>query len=79
MPLLHWVLDQVAINVFKIAVILKTWPKDNYFVYLEFRRALYRRFLNYSKLLKSQLWREPGSYNWEQRLKRQLCIMCSMK
>lgn len=78
-PLLHWVLDQAAINAFKIATILKTWSKDNHSVHLEFRRALYRRLLDYSKLVKPQLWKEPGPHNWEQRPKRQSCAMCYIK
>lgn len=48
-PLLHWVLDQAAINAFKIAVILKIQPTDEHSVHLEFRWALYRRLLDYSK------------------------------
>ena len=35
-PLLHWILDQAAINAYKIATILKTWPKDEHSVHLEF-------------------------------------------
>jgi hypothetical protein len=76
MPLLHWILDQAAINAFKIAIILKVQQKDDRSCHLEFRRALYRRLLDYSK---PQLWREAGPHNWERRPKRQLCIICSMK
>jgi hypothetical protein len=54
MPLLYWVLDQAAINAFKIAVLLGAQPKDNHSTHLEFRRALYQRLLDYSKL---QIWR----------------------
>jgi len=75
-PLLHWILDQAVINAFKIAVILKIQQKDDYSVHLEFRRALYRRLLDYSK---PQLWRDAGPHNWKQRPKRQLCIICSKK
>jgi len=60
-PLFHWVLDQAAINAYKIGLVGKTWTKSH----LEFRRALYRRLLSYSKLVKPQLWKEPGSHNWK--------------
>jgi hypothetical protein len=46
--LLHWILDQAAINAYKLATIGKTWPKDRH---LEFRRALYRKLLDFSKLI----------------------------
>src|SRR5277367_74419 len=59
-PLLHWILDQAAINAFKIAVILGIQLKDNHSIHLEFRRALYRRLLDYSK---PQIWRQPGPHN----------------
>ena len=80
-PLLHWILDQVAINVYKLAIIAKAWPKDNHSTYIEFRRALYRRLLDYSKLEKPQLqlWKEPGPHNWVERPIRQRCVMCTKK
>jgi len=42
-------LDQAAINAYKLAIISKTWPGT----YLEFRRALYRKLFDYSKLIDS--------------------------
>ncbi len=37
---LYWVLDQAAINIYKLAIVGKSWLKDNS-AHLEFRRALY--------------------------------------
>ena len=52
-PLLHWILDQAAINAYKLANIARTWPNsDHHSVYLEFQRALYNKLLSYSKLVK---------------------------
>jgi hypothetical protein len=74
-PLLHWILDQAAVNVYKIATIGKTWPKEQS-AHLDFRRALYRKLLDFSKLIKPQLWKEPGPHNWTERPTRQSCTMC---
>ena len=63
-PLLHWILDQAAINAYKLGIVAKTWDKDGHSAQLEFRRALYGRLLSYSKVEKLQLWREPESHNW---------------
>jgi hypothetical protein len=76
-PLLHWILDQATINAYKLANIARTWlDSDHNSVHLEFRRALYSKLLSYSKLVKPQLWKEPGLHNWIQRPKRQSCAMC---
>ena len=76
-PLLHWILDQATINAYKLANIAGTWPNsDHHSVHLEFRRALYNKLLSYSKLVKPQLWKEPGPHNWIQWPKRQSCAMC---
>ena len=40
-PLLHWILDQAAINAYKLGIVAKTWDKDDYSVQLEFQHALY--------------------------------------
>jgi len=69
---MHWVLDQAAINAYKLATEAKTWTKG----YLEFRRALYRKLLAYSKLIKSQLWKDPGPHIWVPRLTHQSCVWC---
>jgi hypothetical protein len=80
-PLLHWILDQAAINAYKIAIISKTLPK-NKLSHLKFQRRLYQRLLDYSKLmdhqpLQLQLWKEPGPHNWVVRPVRQRCAMCT--
>jgi hypothetical protein len=79
-PLLHWILDQAAINAYKLATIGKTWPED-ISAHLGFRRALYRKLLDYSKLMDSQLqlWKEPGPHNWVAPPVRQHCVMCTKK
>jgi hypothetical protein len=76
--LLHWILDQAAINAYKLATIGRTWPKDHH---LEFRRALYRKLLDFSKLVdpQRQLWKEPGPHTWVVRPIRQRCAMCTEK
>jgi hypothetical protein len=74
-PLLHWVLDQAAINAYKLATVGKSWRKDDS-AHLEFRRALYRKLLDYSKLVERQLWKDPGPHNWTERSTRQSCVMC---
>ena len=45
------------------------------------RRALYRKLLDYSKLIdpQLQLWKEPGPHNWVVRPVRQRCAMCTEK
>jgi len=43
-PLLHWILDQAAINAYKLAVVRKSWSETH----LKFRRALYSKLLDYS-------------------------------
>lgn len=48
--LLHWILDQAAMDAYKLTIIGKTWPKDHH---LEFRWALYRKLLDLSKLIDS--------------------------
>jgi hypothetical protein len=73
--LLHWLLDQAAINAYKLAAIGKTWPNKD-LDHLEFRRALYRKLLDYSKLVDPQLWKEPGPHKWADRPTRQCCVMC---
>jgi hypothetical protein len=79
-PLLHWILDQAAINAYKLATVGKTWL-DDISAHLKFRRALYRKLLDYSKLIdpQLQLWKEPGPHNWVVRPVRQRCAMCSDK
>jgi hypothetical protein len=71
-PLLHWVLDQAAINAYKIGLVGKTWTKSH----LEFRRVLYRKLLAYSKHVKPQLWKEAGPHKWEARNTRTSCAWC---
>jgi hypothetical protein len=75
-PLLHWILDQAAINAYKIAIISKTWSKDDDSAHLEFRRLLYEKLLDYSKLVDPQLWKEPGLHKWTDRPTQQACVMC---
>ena len=74
-PLLHWVLDQAAINAYKLASVGEAWLESH----VEFRRELYRKLLDHSKLLEPQRWREPGPHNWVVRPKRQSCAMCCKK
>ena len=69
-PLLHWILDQAAINAYKIAVESGTWPEGNS-GHLKFQRELYLKLLDYSKP-----WIQAGPHNWIQRPKRQSCVMC---
>jgi hypothetical protein len=69
-PLLHWILDQAAINAYKLAVIRKTWPKDHS-KHLQFRQAIYSKLLDYSKP-----WFQAGPHNWIQHPKQQSCVMC---
>ena len=71
-PLFHWVLDQAAINAYKIGLVGKTWTKSH----LEFRRASYRRLLSHSKLVKPQLWKAPGPHNWKAWNTRTSCAFC---
>jgi Transposase IS4 len=78
-PLLHWILDQAAINAYKLALVAKTWQKNDHSAYLEFRQALYDQLLDYSKFKKPRLWREPGPHNWVERSVRQRCVMCTAK
>jgi len=56
----------------------KSWSKDNS-AHLEFRCALYRKLLDYFKLVESQLWKESVPYNWIERPTRQSCVMCCKK
>jgi len=63
-PLLHWILDQAAINAYKLAVVGKTWPKDDS-GHLNFQREIYSKLLDYSKP-----WFQAGPHNWIQRPKR---------
>jgi hypothetical protein len=72
-PLLHWILDQAAINAYKLAVVEKTWSET----YLNFRRALYIVLLDYSQ--KKRPWTEAGPHCWVDLPKRQICTMCSKK
>jgi hypothetical protein len=74
-PLLHWILDQAAINAYKLAVIKKTWPNDH-LGHLKFWRALYRKLLDYSQ---QTPWIETRLHNWVERPKRQACAMCCKK
>ena len=69
---MYWVLDQAAINTYKLTIEAKTWTKEH----LEFRRALYRKLLAYSKLVKPQLWKDPGPHIWAPRPTRQSCVWC---
>lgn len=71
-PLMHWAFDQAAINAYKLATVGKTWTKGH----LEFRRALYRKLLAYSKLVKSQVWKDPGPHSWTSRPTSQSCVWC---
>ena len=75
-PLLHWILDQAAINAYKLAVVGKTWP-NSHSAHLKFRRELYRKLLDYSQQKKP--WIKAGPHNWVQRPKRQSCAMCIKK
>ena len=75
-PLLYWILDQAAINAYKIAIISKTWSKKDDSAHLEFRRLLYEKLLDYSKLVDPQLWKEPRPHKWMDRPTRQSCAMC---
>ena len=75
-PLLHWILDQAAINAYKLATMRNTWPNDHS-AHLKFRRALYRKLLDYSK--HEKLWSKTGPHNWVERPKWQACIMCCKK
>jgi hypothetical protein len=68
--LLHWILDQAAINAYKLAVESGTWPKGNS-GHLKFRRELYSKLLDYSKP-----WIQARPHNWIQRPKQQSCVMC---
>jgi len=74
-PLLHWILDQAAINAYKLTIVRKTWPNDHS-AHLKFRRKLYRKLLDYSQ---QRPWIEAGPHNWVKRLKRQLCVICCKK
>ena len=75
-PLFHWILDQAAINAYKIAIISKTWSKTDNSAHLEFRRLLYEKLLDYSKLVDPQIWKGPGPHKWIDRPTRQSCAMC---
>ena len=70
--LFHWILDQAAINAYKLALVAGTWTKKE--GHLKFRRALYKKLLDYS--VDSKPWREPGPHNWVDRLTRQSCALC---
>jgi hypothetical protein len=72
-PLLHWILDQAAINAYKLAVVGKSWSET----YLKFRRALYSKLLDYSQ--NKRPWTKLGPHSWVQRPKRQGCAMCCKK
>jgi hypothetical protein len=72
-PLMHWIFDQAATNAYILAITLKTWPQGH----LEFRRAIYTKLLVYSKLVKPQVWRDPGPHKWITRPTRQACVWCS--
>jgi hypothetical protein len=74
--LLHWILDQAAINAYKLAVVGKTWPNSRS-AHLKFQRELYRKLLDYSQ--PEKLWIEAGPHTWIQRPKRQSCAMCIKK
>ncbi len=56
----------------------KSWSKNNS-AHLKFRRVLYRKLLDYSKLIKSQLWKESGPYNWTERPTRQSYVIYCKK
>src|SRR5271170_7144199 len=68
-PLLHWVLDQAAINAYKIGCIGKTWMGSH----LDFRRELYQKLLAFSN---PPLWKDPGPHNWKALDKRKTCAWC---
>src|ERR1700730_5468238 len=74
-PLFHWILDQAAINAYKLALIAGTWTKKE--GHLKFRRALYIKLLNYS--IASKPWTLPGPHMWIDRLKRQACALCQKR
>jgi hypothetical protein len=77
-PLFHWILDQAAINAYKIATIAEAWPKASS-AHFKFRRALYQKLLDYSKFADPQLWKDLGPHNWTSRPTRQSCAMCCRK
>ena len=72
-PLFYWVLDQAAINTYKLGVVGKTWTKGH----LEFQRSLCTKLLASYKIVKPQLWRDPGPHNWVENSKRQYCAWCA--
>jgi hypothetical protein len=72
-PLLHWILDQAAINAYKLAVVGKTWSET----YFKFRRALYTKLLDYSQYKRP--WIDVGPHNWVECPKQQGCTMCRKK
>ncbi len=56
----------------------KFWLKDNS-VYFKFRRTLYRKLLDYFKLIEFPFWKKSGPYNWIKRLTRQSCVIYCKK
>ena len=73
LPLLHWILDQAAVNAYRLAVVSKSWKGSH----LDFRCAIYKALLNYSQ--KKRPWTEPGPHYWAYIPTRQTCAMCSKK
>ena len=71
-PLLHWILDQAAINAYKLAV-----RKTQSETYLNFRRALYTALLDYSQ--KKRPWTEAGPHCQVDLPKQQICAKCSKR
>ena len=69
LPLLHWILDQAAINAYKLGTFGKTWTAGH----VNFRRELCRQLLSFSKC---QVWKNPGAHNWVVRPTRQSCVWC---
>lgn len=65
-PLFYQVLDQAAINAYKLGVVGKTWTKGH----LEFRRSLYTKLLASYKIVKPRLQKDLGPHNWEENSKR---------
>jgi hypothetical protein len=69
-PLLHWVLDQAAINAYKLSCTKGIWTKGH----VEFRRELYLKLLNFSKVSRNL---HVGPHNRVAFPNRRTCAYCS--